>query len=79
MLRRRSFTPKPKFEALKITLSRTHGTLGITLTVGTARVTAVAEGSTAAEAGLQVYDRIVAVNGNKLAGTLGDALAAQQV
>ena len=78
MLRRFSKSKKEDAENFSVNVQRANGTLGLTLTLSTARVTKVLENSTAAHAGLQIFDRITAVNGEKLLGKLGDALARQQ-
>ena len=66
-------------QMLSVTLNRVNGTLGLTLTLGSTRVTNVEAKSVADEAGVQVYDKITAVNGEPLTGKLGDALATVQV
>lgn len=61
-----------------VTLKRTTGALGLSVTLHSTRIISITKGSVAANAGLRPFDRVVALNGAPLAGTLGDMLAKVQ-
>ena len=71
------FGVQPK-STLNLSLVRENGTLGLTCIMDTSRVTSVRAGSAAEKAGVQPFDRITAVNGEQLTGSLGSAVAAAQ-
>jgi len=65
-------------KTLTVQLPRTAGGLGLTVTVGECRVLRVAHGSAAQKAGVRKFDRVAALNGSKLTGQLGAAVAAEK-